>query len=88
MTTYERVRVVPDDGTKPFTVILRDVTTSERFMTGIEVDHEGDEVAGRGADERRHLISIDLVTKRTPLVMDRLTARLVEPGDTMEENAR
>ena len=50
MTTYLRVRVLPDDGRAPF-------------------------------------ISSDLVVKRTPLVMDKRTALLVEPGQTFEETS-
>lgn len=94
MSTYERVRVVPDGAStgpsrsRPFTVILRDPVVSGPFLTGIEVDREGDEVAPKGVDERRHIIMVDLVTKRTPLVMDRLTATLVEPGDAMTEETR
>ena len=38
-----------------------------KALTGIEVDAEGSEVAPRGVDERRLLIGLDLISKRTPL---------------------
>jgi len=83
VTAYERVRVRPDDGRAPFTVTLRDPAVVGGILTGIEVDREGTEVAPRGVDERRHIISVDLVTRRTPLVMDNHTGLLTEPGDRL-----
>jgi hypothetical protein len=40
------------------------------FLRGTEVDREGDEVAGRGFDERVHLIEKACVVRRTPLRMN------------------
>lgn len=89
MTTYERVRVQPESG-PAFTVILRDSAVRKTrvlgsILTGVEVNREADEVASRGADERIRFISLDLVTKRTPLTMDRFTGMLTEPGEHLSE---
>lgn len=91
MTTYARVRFTSEDGPAA-TAILRDPavhgsdgTLMGRVLVGVEVDREGDEVASRGVDERVRIISTSLVSKQTPLVMDRLTGLLTEPGDVMVE---
>lgn len=61
--------------------ILRDprevVFLGSNVLTGIEVGREGDEIAPRGVDERRRVISIDLITRRTVLTWDLHYGRLV-----------
>ena len=48
------------------------------MLTGIEVDREGIEVYGRKFDERRHMISVSLVTDRVLMKMDNTYGHLVE----------
>jgi len=68
MVKYERIRF--DNKT----VILRDSHEVEfmgtKCLSGIEVNNEGEEVASRGVDERKHIIELSLITKRTSLVMN------------------
>ena len=73
MTTWERIRV------EGKTIILRNpqvrlltIGPEKKYeiLTGIEVNVENEEVAGHNASERMHMISLDLITKRTPLKMN------------------
>lgn len=79
MTTYERVRF---DGK---TVILMNPKEIKFLghpcLSGIEVDIEGREIAPRGVDERQRIIFFDLITRRTPLVMDKMYAVLCRPEE-------
>lgn len=75
--TYERVSYREESG-KRHTVILQNPTEAGPFLTGVEVGKDGDEIAPRGFDERRHFIALELVTKRTPLVMDKIYGELTE----------
>lgn len=68
--SYERVRYTPDGGLPPKNVILRDVRQTTVFLTGIEVNFEGDEIAPFGVDERRHVIALSAVKRRTPMDFD------------------
>lgn len=74
MTTYERITYRPEGGRRAHTIILQDVREMSLFgaqaLTGIEVRQDGDEVSGKGFDERRHIIMLLLVTRRQPLLMD------------------
>lgn len=74
MTTYERVRF------NGRTVILRDPVELEAFgvrvLSGVHVDLEGSEVAPAGVDERRHIIELALITRRTPMRMSTRYATL------------
>lgn len=71
---YERVRYAGR------TVILRNPRMIEfcgqPALAGIEVDQYGDEITPPGVDVRRRVISLDLITRRTPLVMDLTYAEL------------
>lgn len=76
MTTFERVTYRPV-GERARTIYLRDPQVSGsaesligEFLTGIEVDREGTELAPKGVDERRHVISLPLVTRRVPVRVD------------------
>ena len=81
--TYERVRYTPEGG-RAQTIILADVQEAviiaTDVLTGVEVNREGDEVAPRGVDQRRHVIDLNLISKRTVLTMDNHTGLLTEPG--------
>lgn len=80
MTTWVRIRF---DGRS---VILRNpsegVLGGVPTLTGIEVNAQDEEVTGRGAkiDERRHIVALKLISKRTPMVMNKKYATL-EPAD-------
>lgn len=76
MSAYERVTFCPEAG-KRKTVLLRRPTVAGELLTGIEVNDQGDEVAPRGVDERRHVISLDLVCKRVPMEMDNHFGELI-----------
>jgi hypothetical protein len=69
---YERIRF------NGRTIILRDTTESELFLTGVEVDRTGMEVAPHGIDERKHIIDLTVITKRTPLTMNNHYGELEE----------
>jgi hypothetical protein len=71
---YERVTA------QGVTVLLRVTGENERFLTGIEVRSDGDEVRPRGADERLRLIEKSQITRRTSLRMNRLYGQLEEAG--------
>lgn len=93
MTTFERVRYRPE-GARARTIYLSDPQVTGdpdgmlgQVLIGVEVDREADEVAPRGYDERRHVISLDLVLSRTVVVVDRHTGLLTEPGDVMDPEA-
>jgi hypothetical protein len=72
MTRYERVTYRPAGATRSQTVILRDVRELDAIpaITGIEVDRHGDDVAPRGVDERRHIIAMELISRRRELRWD------------------
>jgi hypothetical protein len=76
MTRYERVRV------EGRAIYLRDTAEitmlGEQCLTGTEVTRDGDDVRPRGADERRRIIALELITARTPLIMDNFYGTLAE----------
>lgn len=74
---YERVTYRPE-GSRARTVFLEHAKVSGGLLTGIEVDREGVEVWGKCFDQRRHIISLELVLLRTPLKMDNEIGELVE----------
>lgn len=69
MNAYERIRY------EGRTAILRDPVESEflgeTVLSGIEVNRHGDEVKPVGADERRRIIAVSLITSRTLLSWDK-----------------
>ena len=79
-TQYERVTYRPEGG-RARSIFLHKPTVSDIFVTGIEVNREGDAIAGKGFDERRHIIDKSLVLKRVPMVMDRIYGELVPEGE-------
>lgn len=72
---YERVRF--RDGGRVRTVFLRDPVANRLLLRGVEVNVEGDEVAGVPFDERVRVISTGLVLSRKVYVMSRRYAELV-----------
>lgn len=46
-------------------------------LVGVEVDREGDEIAARGSDERRHVIDKIAILRRQPMVFSRTYGWLV-----------
>lgn len=77
MAEFERVRFKSSQGVR--TIYLRHPRTRGPFLVGVEVDRQGDELAPRGVDERRHVIALSTVRRRTPMVLDRKYTELV-PG--------
>lgn len=76
-TRTERVTFHTEGG-RSRTIYLEQVREMGLLLTGIEVDKTGDEVAPRGVDERRHIIALELVTKRTPVRMDNIYGEYVD----------
>lgn len=78
--TYERVTY--QDENRKRTIYLRDPREIQFLgspaLTGVRVNKETDEVAPRGVDEVRQIITMDLVSKRTPMVVSRHYGWLVE----------
>ena len=67
------------------TIYLADVSVTEspllgELLTGIEVDRQGDDVSGSKFDQRRHIISTEVITRRVPVVMDKIYGEYVEVG--------
>lgn len=78
---YERVTYRPEGSRRSRKVYLHQPAVVGAFLTGIEVDREGDEVAGPGYDNRRHVLDLGLVVSRESFVMDRIYGELV-PADS------
>jgi len=71
---YERITLM--DGTR---FVLRIAGgESERFLRGVEVRMDGDEVAGTTFDQRRRVIDKACIRTRTPLRMNPTYAELEE----------
>ena len=69
---FERVRIaaaVGSDGSKlpARTVLIRVLSESDTFLSGIRVDSSGDPVATKTADETQELIAKEAISKQTPL---------------------
>jgi hypothetical protein len=72
---YERVHFARDSrpigGTRPQRPVLLEVTSeSDKWLTGYEVNREGERIEPKGADERLHLIAKDTIARRDPLRMN------------------
>jgi hypothetical protein len=74
---YERVTYRPE-GERARTIYLENPEVRGELLTGVQVKADGDEVSGKGFDERRHIISLELVTSRVPMRMDNIYGELVE----------
>lgn len=71
-STFVRVRLT---GVKR-ALTLKVTNESERFLSGYELNAEGEDVTGPGFDRRLQIIDKVLISKRTPLVMNKHTAEL------------
>lgn len=78
MSTYQRITYKPEGAKRSRTVILKNPKISPTFISGIQVNIEGDEIAPKGTDEVLHIIDRSLVSRQVRLVMDLGYARLVE----------
>lgn len=78
--TVEYARVVGVDWSgKRYNVRLAITGENPAFLIGIEVRANGDAIVPAGeADERRHVIDKMTIKRRTPLVMSKFYAELVE----------
>lgn len=76
-STYERVTYRPEGG-RARTIYLHRPVVSGPFLIGMEVNREGDDISGKGFDERKHIIETALVVRRVPMVMDNNYGELVE----------
>jgi hypothetical protein len=69
--TYERVTYRPEGAKRSRTIYLRNpreiTLMGHAALTGVRVNRETEEVAARGVDEEIHVITADLITKRTPV---------------------
>jgi hypothetical protein len=63
MSTYLKVRIPGK------TVLLRDSTEKNGFLSGVEVNKFGDEISSKGFDERLHVIQIEAITSMKTMVM-------------------
>lgn len=79
--TYERISGKDANG-KRFSYILRDPVWCSTLVVGDEVDIEGALVERNGALQY-HVMSVELVTKRTPLAMDNHYGLLVPVVDSV-----
>lgn len=75
MKLYAKVKFI-DSNKRPVILCLRAVT--ERFVSGIEVNKEGDEVVPKNADEKYHIIDKEAIKKMTPMKMNNTYAELEE----------
>lgn len=58
--------------------LLRNTSESKGFLRGIEVNKFGDEVFGKGFDERLRLIELGAITSTVEMVMNPKYAELEE----------
>lgn len=77
MSTYERVTYRPE-GERARTIYLHRPVEHGPFLTGVEVNREGDEIGGKDHDARRHIIDLGLIVRRVPMRMDNIYGELVE----------
>lgn len=71
MIRYARITLAQGD---PFFIKIKSETL--RFLTGVEVDREGDAVTSPGVDEKLHLIEVSELKKRVDYRMNLMYARL------------
>ncbi len=60
------------------TFLLQDTSKSKRFLIGVEVNKFGDEISGKGFDERLRLIELGAITSTVEMVMNPKYAELEE----------
>lgn len=69
MTSYERITFIEKPGHCPRIIILQVTKETPLLLMGVEVDKNGDEVTRGKADIIRHIISKDMLAKRTKMAM-------------------
>ena len=74
--TYAQVTFSADGKTQK--TYLRVTKDSDKFLSGYEVNKDGDEIASKGHDRRLRVIDKHAVTKVVPMRMDRTYATLVK----------
>ena len=74
MKQYVRIKLQ----NKVRTFILQIISENEKFLIGIEVDKYGDEVSGKGYDERKHIIEKTEIKRATPMQMNLFYGELEE----------
>lgn len=72
----ERVTFKGGDDSRAKTVWLRVTDESDRFLSGVELRRDGDELSGRGFDERRRIIEKNAIRSRRPAHFNLLYAQL------------
>ena len=72
MTTYERINYKPEGATRVKVIYLKDTRISAPLLTGTEVGKDGCPTG------RQHIISLDLISKRTVMVMNNHYGELEE----------
>ena len=72
MSTYLKVRIPGK------TVLLRDAWEVNGMLRGVEVNKTGDEVSGKGFDERLRLIDLRVISSMKTMVMNPKYAQLEE----------
>ena len=81
---WERVRTV-DGETKYVRNPVEIKFLGQPALTGMIVNKEDEEVAPRGVDEVRWLVTLDCIKKRTPVYMDFRYGTLEEKKDLTPE---
>lgn len=84
-TRYERVTYRPEGADRSRSVLLENPEEGRLWdvpvLSGLEVGKDGEtRWFDGGTTARRHLIQLELIVKRTPLVVDNELALLVEPA--------
>jgi hypothetical protein len=76
VTSYERIYFTPDartaegpDRPRP-SVLLEIASEGDKWLTGYEVNREGERIEPKGADERLHLIDKTTIARRVPMQMN------------------
>lgn len=77
-TIYEKVSF--EDQGRTRTVYLRNPNEGDLVLSGIEVNKEGDEISGKGFDDRLRVIDLSLIKSRIPMVMNNTYGEL-EPKE-------
>lgn len=77
MPDIERVTFKGAADSRAKTVWLRVTSESDLFLSGVELRADGEEVFGRGFDERQRIIDKSTIRARRPGCMDLFYGQLV-----------
>jgi len=78
MITYTKIKFT-EKGTR--SIYLQNPKMVRGFLTGIQVNKKGEEIADKGCDERLHLIQVGCIKENIPQVMNKIYGEL-EEGET------